>query len=297
MAVLAVDPGPAADRAGLEQRLVFLGAASQMRDAISDMSTRLRAPALFIGHGSPMNAITENPYTGVWQTLSRRFAKPDAILCVSAHWETEGTYVTTAAQPRTIHDFHGFPPELYRLAYPAPGATALAARLMRMIGAKGDDGAWGLDHGAWSVLRFLYPNADVPVLQLSLDRSLSPAEHYALGKKLSGLRDENVLILGSGNIVHNLRYFRGATTPLAWAVRFNDAVTQGIAAKDHASLIGYDRLTPEAELSVPTPEHYLPLLYVLAAQQPGERAEIATDDVIASIAMSSVAVGLEKHAG
>jgi 4,5-DOPA dioxygenase extradiol len=251
-----------------------------------------RAPVLFIGHGSPMNAITENPYTQAWSALARRFAKPSAILCISAHWETDGVFVTASARPRTIHDFYGFPPELYRIAYEAPGAPELAQRLAAMIDAKGDGESWGLDHGAWSVLRALYPDADVPVVQLSLDRGASAADHYAVGRRLVSLRDDNVLILGSGNIVHNLRYFRGATRPFDWAIRFNDAATAKIAARDHEALIAYEALTPDARLAVPTAEHYLPLLYALAAQGGDEMAEIFTDDVLTSLSMSSVAIGL-----
>ena len=211
---------------------------------------------------------------------------------MSAHWETDGVFVTTAARPRTIHDFYGFPPQLYEVAYKAPGSVALATRLTAMVGAKGDGDDWGLDHGAWSVLRAMYPDADVPVIQLSLNRHLSAADHYALGRQLAPLRDDNILILGSGNIVHNLRYFRGATNPLDWAVRFNDAVKTKIASGDHAGLIAYDTLGADARLSVPTPEHYLPLLYVLGAQAADEKTQILTDDVLASIAMTSLAIGI-----
>jgi 4,5-DOPA dioxygenase extradiol len=239
-----------------------------------------------------MNAISENPYSPAWSALARRFAKPSAILCVSAHWETDGVLVTTAVRPRTIHDFYGFPPELYEIAYNAPGAGELAARLMLMIGAKSDGESWGLDHGAWSVLRALYPDADVPVIQLSLNRQFGAADHYRLGGELARLRDDNILILGSGNIVHNLRYFRGPTKPFDWAIRFNDAVKAKIGSRDHAGLIAYDALTRDARLCVPTPEHYLPLLYVLGAQATDEQAEILTDDVLISISMSSVAIGL-----
>lgn len=251
-----------------------------------------RTPVLFIGHGSPMNAISDNPYTKAWSALAHRFAKPSAIVCVSAHWETDGVFVTTAARPRTIHDFYGFPPELYEVAYNAPGSADLANRLTTLLGATGDGEGWGLDHGTWSVLRALYPNADVPVVQLSLNRHASAAEHYALGRQLAPLRDDNILILGSGNVVHNLRYFRGATTPLDWAVRFNNTVKTKIATGDHAGLIAYDAFGPDARLSVPTPEHYLPLLYVLAAGAAGEKTEILTDDVLASIAMTSMAIGV-----
>ena len=163
---------------------------------------------------------------------------------------------------------------------------------MSMIGAKGDGESWGLDHGAWSVLRALYPDADVPVIQLSLNCQLSAADHYALGRQLVSLRNDNVLILGSGNVVHNLRYFRSATKPFDWAIRFNDAAKAKIATRDHKALIAYDTLTPDARLSVPTSEHYLPLLYALAAQGADEKVEVLTDDVLTSLSMTSVAIGL-----
>jgi 4,5-DOPA dioxygenase extradiol len=253
------------------------------------MSTR--APALFLGHGSPMNTITRNPYVDAWRALGLRFPKPRGIVSISAHWETDGPAVTTAERPRTIHDFYGFPPELYQIEYPAPGSPALAARVAGLTGARGD-GEWGLDHGTWGVLGSVYPHADVPVIQFSLDRRASPAEHYALGKTLAALRDEGAMILGSGNIVHNLRYFRGPQQDYPWANGFTAAVKQKIAARDHQPLIEFETLTPDARLPVPTPEHFLPLLYVLAAQREDETAEILTDDVLGSIAMTSVAIGV-----
>jgi 4,5-DOPA dioxygenase extradiol len=253
------------------------------------MSTR--APALFLGHGSPMNMITQNAYVEAWRGFGKRFPKPRGIVSVSAHWETDGPAVTTAEHPRTIHDFYGFPPELYQIEYPAPGSPALAARVAGLTGAR-SDGEWGFDHGTWGVLGSVYPEADVPVIQFSLDRGASPAEHYALGKALAVLRDEGVMLLGSGNIVHNLRYFRGPQQEYPWANSFRDAVTQKVAARDHRALIEFESLTPDARLPVPTAEHFLPLLYVLAAQGAEERAEILTDDVLGSIAMTSVVIGL-----
>ena len=249
------------------------------------------APALFIGHGSPMYAITENPYTAAWAALAKRFPKPKAVLCVSAHWETEGIRVTTSAQPRTIHDFYNFPRELYQLTYPAPGAPELAERIADVLSARAES-EWGLDHGAWSVLRVLFPNADVPVIQLSLDKRESPAGHYAIGKRLAGLRDEGVLVLGSGNIVHTLRLHRGAVAPYDWAIKFDGRVKQKIAENDHGALTDYDSLSEEAALAVPTPEHYLPLLYMLAVCRAGEKPEFLTEDVTGAISMRSVAVGV-----
>lgn len=250
-----------------------------------------RAPAIFLGHGSPMNVITDNPFRVAWGEIARKFPEPRAIVCVSAHWETNGSFVTASDRLRTIHDFRGFPDALYAIQYPAPGAPDIARRAAALTGA-GEDFQWGLDHGAWSVLRSLYPEADVPVIQFSLDRGLAPAEHYALGESLSALRDEGVLILGSGNIVHNLRYFAGPARRLDWAERFNEAAKDTISARDHDALINYPSLDEEAALSVPTNEHYLPLLYVLAAQSEDERPGIFTDTVINSISMTSVAFGV-----
>jgi 4,5-DOPA dioxygenase extradiol len=250
-----------------------------------------RAPALFLGHGSPMNVISENPFVPAWAALGRRFAKPKAIVSVSAHWETEGPAVTTAERPRTIHDFYGFPPALYQIRYGAPGSPELAQRVSELTGARGDT-EWGFDHGTWGVLGSVYPDADVPVIQFSLDKRASPAEHYRLGQALAPLRDEGVMILGSGNIVHNLRFFRGGASHYDWARDFNEAVKAKVAARDHYALFDYASLSPGAALAVPTAEHYLPLLYVLAAQGETERPEILTDEVLGSIAMTSVAVGV-----
>ena len=238
-----------------------------------------------------MNAITQNPYVEAWGALGRRFPKPRGIVSVSAHWETDGPAVTTAERPRTIHDFYGFPPELFQIQYAAPGSPELAERVASLTGARGD-AEWGFDHGTWGVLGSVYPDADVPVIQFSLDRRASPAEHYALGKSLAGLRDEGVMILGSGNIVHNLRFFRGGAPHYDWARDFNEAVKAKVAAKDHAALMDYAALSPGARLAVPTAEHYLPLLYVLAAQGETEAPEILTDEVIGPIAMTSVVVGV-----
>jgi 4,5-DOPA dioxygenase extradiol len=252
-----------------------------------------RMPALFIGHGSPMNALQDNSFTRAWTALGQRLPRPKAILAVSAHWETKGILVTAAPRQRVIHDFYNFPPELYAQDYPAPGDPVLAKRIEALLApvARADLDSWGLDHGTWSVLKFLYPAADIPVLQLSMDIRLSQADHYRVGQVLGQLRDEGVLILGSGNIVHNLRLFdRSATTGQDWAIRFNDAVKQKVREGDHAALIDYLSL-PEAGLAVPEPEHYQPLLYVLGAQQAEEPVEILTDEVTGSVSMTSVLVG------
>ncbi len=254
----------------------------------------MRMPALFIGHGSPMNLIEDNDYTRLWASLPARFPRPTAILCISAHWETKGVLITAAEHQRTIHDFYNFPEALYRMTYPAPGAPELARRIETMLApyARADLDGWGLDHGAWSVLARMYPEADIPMIQLSLDLRRTAADHYALGRQLAVLRDEGVLILGSGNIVHNLRYFRVATAPFDWAVAFDAAARKAILTRDHQALIDYRELTPGAELAVPEPEHYHPLLYSLGAADETEPIEILCDGVMVSVSMTSVGIGL-----
>ena len=234
-----------------------------------------RLPVVFFGHGNPMNALDQNAYTRGWAELAAAIPRPRAILAISAHWYLPGTHVTAMQQPRTIHDFGGFPRALYEVEYPAPGDRALAERvrdLLRPTDVALDD-HWGLDHGTWSVLVHAYPDADVPVVQLAIDETLPPSAHYELGKRLAPLRDEGVLIAGSGNIVHNLEAFawgRQQTTQFDWAVRFEQRARDLMNAGDHAPLIDYEALGNDALLSVPTPEHYLPLLYVLGAQQAGD---------------------------
>lgn len=256
-------------------------------------ATPARMPALFIGHGSPMNALQDNEFTQAWTELGRRLPPPRAILAISAHWETKGVLITAAERQRTIHDFYNFPAALYAERYDAPGEPALAKQIEAMLApyARADLDGWGLDHGTWSVLKFMYPDADIPVIQLSMDIRLSQAGHYQVGKALAALRDQGVLIFGSGNIVHNLRLFdRSATQGADWAIRFNDAVKDRVASGDHEALVDYLSL-PEGKLAVPEPEHYQPLLYVLATQQEGEPVEILTDVVTGSLSMTSVLVG------
>lgn len=239
-----------------------------------------------------MNAIG-GPYAEAWREIGRSLPRPRAVLMVSAHWYVEGIGVTSMERPRTIHDFHGFPPQLYDVRYPAPSAPWLARRLSELIGAR-EDQEWGLDHGAWSVLVHVFPQADIPVVQLSLDIARPAAEHLALAQKLRTLRDEGVLIAGSGNIVHNLRLVRwGEKTPaFEWAERFDARVRDLIIAGNHALLADYENLGEDARLSVPTPEHYLPLLYVLAQRDAGEPVSffnVAID--LASISMTGVRIG------
>jgi len=232
-------------------------------------------PAVFFGHGNPMNALLDNKYTRGWTELGASLPRPKAVLSVSAHWYVPGTFVTGAEAPRTIHDFGGFPRELYRVGYPAPGHPALAERvagLLRPARAELDD-HWGLDHGTWSVLRHVFPGADVPVLQLSIDETRTPSDHYELAQRLAPLRDEGVFVMGSGNVVHNLHAYswgRHSVDPFEWAVRFEDNVRALLRAGEHAPLIAYETLGPDGALSVPTPEHYLPLLYVAALFRKGE---------------------------
>ncbi len=254
-------------------------------------------PAVFLGHGSPMNAIEENAWRASWQTLAKQLPRPRAILVVSAHWETQGPAVTAAAAPGTIHDFYGFPQALFDVRYPAPGDPALAARMADLLAPEGVilDPARGLDHGVWGVLAPMYPGADIPVVQLSLPVGLTPAQHAARARKLTPLRDEGVMIVGSGNIVHNLRYWRHAEPRFlkAWD-DFNEAVIAEIKAGNHAALADYNRLAPQAELSVPSEEHYLPLLYVTAVQHAGEPVEVFNDAGVGAIRMTSVIVGRQR---
>ena len=255
-------------------------------------------PALFVGHGSPMNAIEDNAWRRAWQRLGETLPRPRAVLCVSAHWETRGVAVTAAVRPETIHDFRGFPPELFAVQYRAPGDPQLAADIARRTGDAEIpvhlDAQRGLDHGAWSVLCAMYPDADVPVLQLSLDTSQPGAWHYTFAQRLAFLRDEDVLVLGSGNIVHNLRLlgdYWNAPAPPDWAVQFRDKVRARIVQRDHAALCDWPALGPNATLAVPTPEHYVPLLYALSLQRDGEQIALFNDDVFATLAMTSVWVG------
>ena len=254
-------------------------------------------PAVFVGHGNPMNAVRRNAWTAAWAALGRAIPRPRAVLSVSAHWYVRGTRVTAEQSPKTIHDFGGFPPELFQVSYPATGSPELARRIQQLLNptpvAAAND--WGLDHGTWSVLIHLFPQADVPVVQLSIDRTQPAKFHHALGSQLSRLRDEGVLILGSGNLVHNLEAYAWgdhASAPYGWAVRFEEQVKELVEARNHAPLLEYAALGPEALLSVPTPDHYLPLLYVLGAQREGERVSFPVSGVDGgSISMLSVQLG------
>lgn len=245
-------------------------------------SSQTSLPTLFLAHGNPMNSIQPNPWADAWQALGAALPRPRAILMVSAHWYLPGIRVTAMPQPPTIHDFGGFPQALFEVRYPAPGSPALAARVQELLAPLpvALDQDWGLDHGTWAVLRHLFPQADIPVVQLSIDRTRPPAFHYQLGHMLAPLRDEGILLLGSGNIVHNLhRYAWGQPQRGAfdWAARFETRVRELLAAGDDAALVDFAALGPDAQLAIPTPEHYLPLLYVLGARRPGEQLSFPSE--------------------
>jgi 4,5-DOPA dioxygenase extradiol len=252
---------------------------------------------LFVGHGNPMNAIVDNQYARAWAALGKRLIQPRAVLCISAHWYVPGTFATAMERPRTIHDFGGFPAELYALEYPAPGDPALAGRVAELLAplATGADYSWGLDHGAWSILVHLFPDRNVPVVQLSIDETQPPSFHYELGRRLAPLRDEGVLLLGSGNVVHNLEAYgwgRKIVEPYPWAIRFERAARDFMLEGNHAPLVDYEALGDDARLSAPTPEHYLPLLYTLGAAHPGEPVEFPVEGVDGgSVSMLAVQIG------
>ena len=256
--------------------------------------TAIRMPALFVGHGSPLNALEDNAFARGWRDAAAQLPKPRAILCVSAHWETRGVYVGAAAAPETIHDFYGFPAALFDVRYAAPGDPELArrvAQLARSVDVHLDPGR-GLDHGAWSVLKIMYPQAEVPVVQLSLDTNQPGEFHYRLARELAPLRDEGVLIVGSGNTVHNLREFsfRDAA-PRDWALRADAAVRGRIEAGDHAALMNWNGLGADVLRGIAGPEHFVPLLYALAQQRADDALHFFNETVISSIAMTCVRVG------
>ncbi len=254
-------------------------------------------PTIFFGHGNPLNALAENAYTEAWGLIGQRVPKPKAVLCISAHWYVPATGVTIGTAPRTIHDFGGFPPELYEVQYPAPGDPALARRVQQLLAPLevALDNSWGLDHGTWSVLKHVYPAADVPVVQLSIDETKAAAFHFDIGQRLAPLREEGILIAGSGNLVHNLHTYawgRHQREPYDWAVRFEKMAREMIVAGEFAPLVDYDRLGREAALSIPTPDHYLPLLYVLATAQRGESVGFPVTGIDGgSISMLAVQMG------
>jgi 4,5-DOPA dioxygenase extradiol len=254
-------------------------------------------PAFFFGHGNPMNAIQRNAYTEAWAALGRALPRPRAIVAVSAHWYLPGTRVTAMRAPRTIHDFGGFPRELFEVVYPAPGDPALAREIQEILAPApvALDEDWGLDHGTWSVLCHLFPDATVPVVQVGIDETETARYHYELGRRLGALRDDGVLVIGSGNLVHNLHAYawgRRPAEPFDWAVRFEARARELIVAGDHSPLVEYDSLGRDALLSVPTPEHYLPLLYVLGLRREGEPVSFPVEGIDGgSVSMLTMRVG------
>ena len=271
---------------------------NDLRKITEQLSSTKQMPVLFLGHGSPMNAIEQNEFVQGFRKIGNEIPKPAAVLVVSAHWETRGTFVTAMDNPKTIHDFSGFPNELYEVQYPAPGNPALAKETKNIITKTeiGLDDKWGLDHGAWSVIKHMYPDADVPVIQLSLDYLKSAKYHYELAKELSPLRKKGVLLVGSGNMVHNLRMvdwrrLNEVDYGYDWALEASEKIKKFILSNEHKQLINYQSLGKEFNLAVPTPEHYLPLLYVLALKKENENVTLFNDKAVGgSLTMTSIKI-------
>lgn len=259
----------------------------------------VKLPALFIGHGSPMNGIEDNEFSNKWKKLGEEIFKPKAVLVISAHWLTNGTFVTAMEKPKTIHDFGGFPKELFEVEYPAPGSPELAQEISKNIVSTsvGLDHDWGLDHGAWTVIRHMYPNADIPVLQMSIDYSKPASYHYELAKQLVSLRKKGVLIVGSGNMVHNLRMvawdkLNEPEFGYDWAKEINQIFKEKISSNSHNDLIAYEKLGSAAKLAIPTPDHYFPLIYTLALQGKNDEINFFNDKAVGgSLTMTSVKFG------
>ena len=257
-----------------------------------------KMPVLFLGHGSPMNAIEENEFVQGFRKIGEKIPKPAVILVVSAHWETNGSFVTAMQKPQTIHDFSGFPKKLYEVQYPAPGSPELADEIKNTVKNTevGLDLSWGLDHGAWSVVKHLYPKADIPVIQMSLDYRKTPQYHYELAKELKYLRNKGVLIVGSGNMVHNLRMvdwqrLNEVDYGYDWAIEASEKMKKYILSGDHKQLIDYESLGNAFRLAVPTPEHYLPLLYALALKEDHDEVSLFNDKAVGgSLTMTSVII-------
>lgn len=271
-----------------------------LHDKVSLLPNTELMPTLFVGHGTPMNVIEQNEFTNSWSQLKSISPLPSAIVCISAHWETRGTYVTANEYPKTIHDFYGFPRELYQQTYPASGSPELAQDIINNIKNPAIENFydWGLDHGTWSVLKYIYPNANIPVVQISIDHYKDPRWHYELGKELSFLRSKGVLVIGSGNMVHNLRMVNlqsddfNAEHGYDWAFELNDIFKKKISENDIESLIDYRNLHKSATLAIPTLEHYIPLLYIMGLRKENENINIFNDKVIAgSLSMTSVIIG------
>ena len=267
-----------------------------LHQATESLSPTEKMPLLFLGHGSPMNAIEDNEFARGWRAIGQSLPRPNAILCISAHWETQGTFVTAMEKPKTIHDFGGFPPELFAVEYPAPGSPELAAQTKQLVTDTevGLDQSWGLDHGCWSVVRRLYPAADIPVIQLSLDYRQGALYHFQLAKELQGLRKKGILIIGSGNMVHNLGIldWKNPNSGFDWAIEANTTMKNLISSGDFSSLIDYQAQGKAFQLSIPTPEHYLPLLYTLGMKEGQDEISFFNDKtVLGSISMTSLKIG------
>lgn len=283
--------------ANLAGGLITMGGLHTFRNFTDSLREQgITMPVLFVGHGSPMNGIEENDFSREWEATGKALPAPAAILVISAHWLTNGTQITAMDHPKTIHDFGGFPRELFEVQYPAPGNAALAGETVDLIRSTnvGLNHDWGLDHGAWTVLRRMYPDASIPVLQLSIDYAKPAAWHYNLAKELQSLRKKGVLIIGSGNMIHNLRLvaWDKLDTPgygYDWALEMHDTFRKKIQEGDHQSLINYEKLGPAARLAIPTPDHYYPLMYVLGLQQKNEDPVFFNDQLVAgSLNMTSV---------
>ncbi len=277
--------------------LAAMGSIKIMGELFNEEDTKM--PVLFVGHGSPMNGIEDNVFSNYWKKLATEIQIPKAVICVSAHWLTKGTHITAMEAPQTIHDFGGFPQELFNVQYPAPGSPKIAEETSRGIHSThvGLNHEWGLDHGTWSILKHMYPEANIPVLQLSIDYNKPPQYHYDLARELAFLRKRGVLIIGSGNMVHNLAMvdFNKLSEPsfgFDWAIEMNDIFKKKITDKDHAALIQYEKLNAAAKLAIPTPDHYYPLLYSLALQDDKDEISFFNDTAVGgSLTMTSVRIG------
>ena len=272
---------------------------SSLNKFASELTNTDKMPVLFLGHGSPMNAIEENEFVRGFRTISSQIEKPKAILVISAHWETKGTFVTAMENPTTIHDFGGFPQALFDVQYPAPGSPELASYTKKLITSTDVhlDDKWGLDHGSWSVIKHLYPNADVPVIQMSIDYTQPASYHYALAKELAELRKKGVLIVGSGNIVHNLRmvswqHLNTVGFAYDWAKEADETMKKYILDRNHQPLIDFRNQGKAFDLAIPSPEHYLPMIYALALQEDQEDISIFNDQAVAgALTMTSFKIG------
>jgi 4,5-DOPA dioxygenase extradiol len=273
-----------------------VGVLNSLMESLPETETKM--PVLFIGHGSPMNGIEDNSFTQYWKKLATEIEQPKAVLCVSAHWLTQGTFITAMEKPPTIHDFGGFPQALFDVEYGAPGEPKLAKETAELFKTTtvGLDHEWGMDHGTWTILRHMYPDATIPVLQLSIDYNKAPQYHYDLAKNLQALRKKGVLIMGSGNMVHNLGMvaWDKLNEPFGydWTIEMNTIFKQKIEANDHSALIAYEKLNVAAKLAIPTPDHYYPLLYTLALKEEKDAISFFNDEPLAgSLTMTSVKIG------